>query len=57
MKELKQITIRVLDYKVTVNLSVKDSREKEAEKVYQKLKDGKSLDTEELMLLQKEDKL
>ena len=57
MKQLKRITVKLFSYEIKIDIKKETQREKDAKKAYQKLKDGEALDTEDLILLQKEDML
>lgn len=57
MKQLKKITIRAFSYELTISLEKETQKEKELKEIYEKFKNGESLDTEDLMTLQKNDML
>lgn len=57
MKQIKKITVKVLDYKLDLSLSVKPQREKELDSIESKFKNGETLDIEELTKLQENDRL
>ena len=51
MKQINKITIRAFSYELTINLEKETQKEKEIKELYEKFKQGKSLDIDELMKL------